>query len=29
MEQIDAATEKAGKGTLETLFNTGDTWTVN
>ena len=29
MEQIDAPTRKLGKGTLETLFNTGDTWTVN
>jgi 2-oxoglutarate ferredoxin oxidoreductase subunit beta len=29
MGQIDSATEKLGPGTLETLFNTGDTWTVN
>jgi 2-oxoglutarate ferredoxin oxidoreductase subunit beta len=29
IEQIDAATEKLGEGTLETLFNAGDTWTVN
>jgi len=29
MGQIDAATEKLGKGTLETLFAGGDTWTVN
>jgi 2-oxoglutarate ferredoxin oxidoreductase subunit beta len=29
MGQIDAAIKKLGKGTLETLFNAGDTWTVN
>jgi 2-oxoglutarate ferredoxin oxidoreductase subunit beta len=29
MEQIDVATKKLGKGTLEALFNAGDTWTVN
>jgi 2-oxoglutarate ferredoxin oxidoreductase subunit beta len=26
--QIDEATQKRGKGDLETLFNSGDTWTV-
>lgn len=28
MGQISSATEKLGPGTLETLFNAGDTWTV-
>jgi 2-oxoglutarate ferredoxin oxidoreductase subunit beta len=26
--QIDEATQKRGKGDLEALFNSGDTWTV-
>lgn len=27
-DQIKAATERLGPGSLEKLFNTGDTWTV-
>lgn len=29
MNQIGEATKKLGEGTLESLFNAGDTWTVN
>ncbi|MBU0637538.1 MAG: 2-oxoacid:ferredoxin oxidoreductase subunit beta [Planctomycetes bacterium] len=29
MDQINAATEKAGPGDLDELFNSGDTWTVD
>jgi 2-oxoglutarate ferredoxin oxidoreductase subunit beta len=28
-EQIEEATKKRGKGDLEALFNSGETWTVN
>jgi 2-oxoglutarate ferredoxin oxidoreductase subunit beta len=28
-EQISAATEKAGKGELEALLHSGDTWTID
>ena len=28
-EQIEAAREKRGEGSLEKLFNAGDTWTVS
>ncbi len=28
-EQIEEATAKRGKGDLEALFNSGDTWMVN
>jgi len=29
MRQVDTATKKQGEGTLEALFNAGDTWEIN